>query len=161
MKTTFGKYYKFFDVSYDMLHFGYSVTNSGESSEFTRLAQLKGLQFEDGIAIQLISTERYTDSVGGVAQTIESDMYFWGSPVDGPLYVQLFWVSGKELPDGYHLTSATKNYWRLSARQCSCGRRVEGPPAEDETFTFSRFLFPAAACLTASSRSCQGAARCR
>lgn len=104
VKTTFGKYYKFFDVSYDMLHFGYSVTNSGESSEFTRLAQLKGLQFEDGIAIQLISTERYSDSVGGVAQTIESDMYFWGSPVDGPLYVQLFWVSGKELPDGYHLT---------------------------------------------------------
>ena len=104
VKTTFGKYYKFFDVSYDMLHFGYSVTNSGESSEFTRLAQLKGLQFEDGIAIQLISTERYTDSVGGVAQTIESDMYFWGSPGDGPLYVQLFWVSGKELPDGYHLT---------------------------------------------------------
>ena len=46
----------------------------------------------------------YADSVGGVAQTIESDMYFWGSPVDGPLYVQLFWVSGKELPDGYHLT---------------------------------------------------------
>ena len=57
VKTAFGKYYKFFDVSYDMLHFGYSVTNSGESSEFTRLAQLKGLQFEDGIAIQLISTE--------------------------------------------------------------------------------------------------------
>lgn len=35
VKTTFGKYYKFFDVSYDMLHFGYSVTNSGESSEYS------------------------------------------------------------------------------------------------------------------------------
>lgn len=114
VKTTFGKYYKFFDVSYDMLHFGYSVTNSGESSEFTRLAQLKGLQFADGIAIQLISTELYEDDLGCPVQTIESDKYFWGSPVDGQIYVQLFWVSGKELPDGYHLTCIDDSSFDIS-----------------------------------------------
>ena len=135
VKTTFGKYYKFFDVSYDMLHFGYSVTNSGESSEFTRLAQLKGLQFEDGIAIQLISTERYADSVGGVAQTIESDMYFWGSPVDGPLYVQLFWVSGKELPDGYHLTCIDDPSFDISYEELLEAFQEEGCGVDCSSYT--------------------------
>ena len=99
-KSLFGTYYRFFDINHDMAYANFE-TGVGLDVHYT---QLQGLKLKDGFAIQLISSDRYQDNYGPPAQTIEGgSTYFSNFSEDGNELVQLFWVEGDELPEGYCL----------------------------------------------------------
>ena len=99
-KSLFGTYYRFFDINHDMAYADFEA----DMELNVHYTQLQGLKLKDGFAIQLISPDRYQDNYGPPAQTIEGgSTYFSNFSEDGNELVQLFWVEGDELPEGYRL----------------------------------------------------------
>lgn len=99
-KSLFGTYYRFFDINHDMAYANFEA----DMELNVHYTQLQGLKLKDGFAIQLISSDRYQDNYGPPAQTIEGgSTYFSNFSEDGNELVQLFWVEGDELPEGYRL----------------------------------------------------------
>lgn len=99
-KSLFGTYYRFFDINHDMEYANFEA----DMELNVHYTQLQGLKLKDGFAIQLISPDRYQDNYGPPAQTIEGgSTYFSNFSEDGNELVQLFWVEGDELPEGYRL----------------------------------------------------------
>lgn len=99
-KSLFGTYYRFFDINHDMAYANFEA----DMELNVHYTQLQGLKLKDGFAIQLISPDRYQDNYGPPAQTIEGgSTYFSNFSEDGNELVQLFWVEGDELPEGYRL----------------------------------------------------------
>ncbi len=99
-KSLFGTYYRFFDINHDMAYANFEA----DMELNVHYTQLQGLKLKDGFAIQLISSDRYQDNYGPPSQTIEGgSTYFSNFSEDGNELVQLFWVEGDELPEGYRL----------------------------------------------------------
>lgn len=99
-KSLFGTYYRFFDINHDMAYANFEA----DMELNVHYTQLQGLKLKDGFAIQLISSDRYQDNYGPPLQTIEGgSTYFSNFSEDGNELVQLFWVEGDELPEGYRL----------------------------------------------------------
>ena len=99
-KSLFGTYYRFFDINHDMAYANFEA----DMELNVHYTQLQGLKLKDGFAIQLISSDRYQDNYGPPSQTIEGgSTYLSNFSEDGNELVQLFWVEGDELPEGYRL----------------------------------------------------------
>ena len=88
-KSLFGTYYRFFDINHDMAYANFEA----DMELNVHYTQLQGLKLKDGFA-----------NYGPPSQTIEGgSTYFSNFSEDGNELVQLFWVEGDELPEGYRL----------------------------------------------------------
>lgn len=111
VKSAFGTYYRFFDCHYDI---DWDLVSTADfSDKLDGFARIKALQLDGGFLFQVIASSYFLDSNGRPLESfrINQDYYFNHSEYPG--YLQLFWVEGDELPEGYHLSCLDDSFFSV------------------------------------------------
>ena len=88
--SVFGAYYRFPEWDFDAMH----IRQYGDDYR----ADMYSLFLDDGVMIEIISDEKFTDNFGEAALTID----YRDNKLGNGIYDQFFWISN-ELPEDYLL----------------------------------------------------------
>lgn len=111
VKSAFGTYYRFFDCLTILT--GILSLRQISLINLTVSLRIKALQLDGGFLFQVIASSYFLDSNGRPLESfrINQDYYFNHSEYPG--YLQLFWVEGDELPEGYHLSCLDDSFFSV------------------------------------------------